>query len=265
MRVVRAYRQERAETTAFVKLNDEYLDRNLSLAYAQGAFHPLLALLGGLGTVVVLLLGGQLVIDGTVTAGAFVAFGVYLAMLVWPLIALGWAVNLVQRATAAMQRIGEILREKPVITSPKHPSALPAVAGARSVTFEQVWFRYPAAKDRGWALTDVSFHVAAGRSLAIVGATGAGKSTVAELLSRAYDPERGRVLIDGVPLDQLALPELRRALGIVPQETFLFSDTLRHNVLLGAPDDGRLERVGGGVATGGRHSRAAAGLRHDAG
>ncbi len=243
VRVVRAYRQERAETAAFVKLNDEYLGRNLSLAYAQGAFHPLLALFGGLGTVVVLLLGGQLVIDGRVTAGAFVAFGVYLAMLVWPLIALGWAVNLVQRATAAMQRIGEILREVPAIVSPGNPTALPPAAGARSVTFEQVWFRYPAAKDRGWALSDVSFHVAPGRSLAIVGATGAGKSTIAELLSRSYDPGRGRILIDGVALGELALPDLRRALGIVPQETFLFSDTLRHNVLLGAPDDGRLERV----------------------
>jgi ATP-binding cassette subfamily B multidrug efflux pump len=243
VRVVRAYRQERAETRTFVNLNDEYLSRNLSLAYAQGAFHPLLALFGGLGTVVVLLLGGQLVINGTVTAGAFVAFGVYLAMLVWPLIALGWAVNLVQRATAAMQRIGEIMRERPVITSPQHPAVLPPSAGARSVTFENVWFRYPAAHDRGFALSDVSFHVAAGRSLAIVGATGAGKSTVAELVSRAYDPARGRVLIDGVAIDRLALPELRGAIGIVPQETFLFSDTLRNNVLLGAPDDGRLERV----------------------
>jgi ATP-binding cassette subfamily B protein len=243
VRVVRAYRQERAETAAFVRLNDEYLGRNLSLAYAQGAFHPLLALLGGLGTVVVLLLGGQLVIEGTVTAGAFVAFGVYLAMLVWPLIALGWAVNLMQRATAAMQRINEILRETPLIVPPGEPVPLPPVRGARSVTFEGVWFHYPAAQDRGWALSDVSFHVPAGRSLAIVGATGSGKSTVAELLSRAYDPARGRVLIDGVPLDQLALPELRRALGVVPQETFLFSETLRHNVLLGAPDDGRLEQV----------------------
>ena len=140
---------------------------------------------------VVLLLGGQLVINGTVTAGAFVAFGVYLAMLVWPLIALGWAVNLVQRATAAMQRIGEILREKPLIVSPKQPASLPPAVGARSVTFEQVWFRYPSAQDRGWALSDVSFHVAAGRSLAIVGATGSGKSTIAELLSRAYDPAQG--------------------------------------------------------------------------
>ncbi len=243
VRVVRAYRQERAETAAFIGLNDEYLNRNLSLAYAQGAFHPLLALLGGLGTVVVLLLGGRLVIEGAVSPGAFVAFGVYLAMLVWPLIALGWAVNLVQRATAAMKRIGEIMHEVPAIASPDEPTPLPVAAGARSVTFEHVWFRYPSAQDRGWALSDISFRVSAGRSLAIVGATGSGKSTIAELLSRAYDPGEGRVLIDGVPIDELALPELRRCLGIVPQETFLFSDTLRHNVLMGAPDDGRLERV----------------------
>jgi ATP-binding cassette subfamily B protein len=120
---------------------------------------------------------------------------------------------------------------------------LPAAAGARSATFEHVWFRYPAAQDRGWALQDISFHVPAGKSLAIVGATGSGKSTIAELISRSYDPDRGRILIDGVPLDQLVLSDVRRVLGIVPQETFLFSDTLRNNVLLGAPDDGRLERV----------------------
>lgn len=243
VRVVRAYRQERAETATFAGMNDEYLARNLSLAYAQGAFHPLLALLGGLGTVVVLLLGGQLVIGGQVTPGAFVAFGVYLAMLIWPLIALGWAVNLVQRAIAAMQRVREVMDEVPAIRSPEHPRELPPASGARGVTFEGVWFQYPLARERGWAIEDVSFHVPAGRSLAIVGATGAGKSTLAELLSRTYDPGRGRILIDGVPITELHLDTLRRTLGIVPQETFLFSDTLRNNVLLGAPDDGRLEHA----------------------
>ncbi|HEX5817453.1 MAG TPA: ABC transporter ATP-binding protein [Gemmatimonadales bacterium] len=243
VRVVRAYRQERAEERHFGELNDEYLKRNLAMAKVQGAFHALMPLLGGLGGVIVLFTGGRLVIAGTITAGAFVAFSVYLAMLVWPMIALGWAINLLQRGAAAIQRINELLHQAPAITSPPSPAALPAASGARSVTFEDVWFRYPAVRDRGWALQGVAFHVPAGRSLAIVGATGAGKSTVAELLGRAFDPDQGRILIDGVDIRTLELGTLRRAVGMVPQETFLFSDTLRHNVLLGAPDDGRLERV----------------------
>jgi ATP-binding cassette subfamily B protein len=243
VRVVRAYRQERAEERHFGGLNDEYLRRNLAMAKVQGAFHALMPLLGGLGGVIVLYAGGRLVISGAISAGAFVAFSVYLAMLVWPMIALGWAINLLQRGAASVQRINELLREAPRITSPAAPVALPPAAGARTVTFEDVWFRYPAVRDRGWALEGVTFHVPAGRSLAIVGATGAGKSTAAELLGRAFDPDRGRVLVDGVDIRSLELGELRRAVGMVPQETFLFSDTLRHNVLLGAPDDGRLEQV----------------------
>ena len=243
VRVVRAYRQERAEERHFGELNDEYLRRNLAMAKVQGAFHALMPLLGGLGGVIVLYTGGRLVVAGTITAGAFVAFSVYLAMLVWPMIALGWAISLLQRGAAAVQRINELLRQAPSITSPAVPVPMPAATGARSVTFEDVWFRYPSVRDRGWALQGVTFHVAAGRSLAIVGATGAGKSTVAELIGRAFDPDRGRILIDGTDIRALELGTLRRAVGMVPQETFLFSDTLRRNVLLGAPDDGRLERV----------------------
>jgi len=243
VRVVRAYRQERAEERHFGELNDEYLRRNLDMARVQGAFQALMPLLGGIGGVIVLLTGGRLVIAGSISPGAFVAFSVYLAMLVWPMIALGWAINLLQRGAASVKRINELRREAPAITSPAEPQPLPPAAGARSVTFEHVSFRYPAVRDRGWALEDVSFEVPAGRSLAIVGATGAGKSTVAELLGRAFDPDEGRILIDGVDLRSLDLATLRRAVGMVPQETFLFSATLRENVLLGAPDDGRLQRV----------------------
>lgn len=243
VRIVRAYRQETAETAHFRSLNDEYLTRNVALAKAQGAFHPLLAMLGGLGGVAVLFIGGRLVIAGTVSVGEFVAFGVYLVMLVWPMIALGWALSLIQRGEAAMARINALFREHPRITSPAAPALLPPRRGARSLAFEHVWFRYPGAHDRGWVLQDVSFTVAPGRSLAIVGATGAGKSTVAELAVRTYDPDEGRVLLDGVDLRSLALEELRRNIGFVPQETFLFSDSVRGNILLGAPDDGRLEQV----------------------
>jgi ATP-binding cassette subfamily B protein len=243
VRVVRAYRQEHAETIAFHRLGEQYLRKNLSLAKVQGIFYPVLSLFGGLGAVAILYVGGRLVVGGSVSVGAFVAFGVYLAMLVWPMIALGWGINLVQRGGAAMARINQVLGEQPAIVTPAEPTALPASAGARALTVEAVWFRYPNAPERGWALADVSFTLAPGRSLAIVGATGAGKTTLVDLLVRTYDPDRGRVLIDGVDIRRLSLDELRRAVGFVPQETFLFSAPLRDNVLLGAPDDGRLERV----------------------
>ena len=243
VRVVRSYRQERAETEHFRALNDTYLARNLGLARVQGAFFPLLTLLGGISALVILYAGGQLVMRGSVSVGEFVAFGVYLAMLVWPMIALGWAFNLVQRGAASMGRINQLFTERPAITSATSPVSLPPSKGSRAVEFQDVWFRYPGAHDRGWVLQDISFRVEPGSSLAIVGATGAGKSTLVDLIVRTYDPEQGAILIDGVDVRRLSLPELRGAVGFVPQETFLFGETLRRNILLGAPDDGRLERV----------------------
>jgi ATP-binding cassette subfamily B protein len=242
-RIIRAYRQEGAEIERFRTINTEYATRNLSLARVAGAFHPMLALLGGLGAVAVIWVGGQLVIQGTISIGEFVAFNAWLVYLVWPMIALGWVVNLVQRGEASMGRINALLDERPAITSPAHPVKLPGAPGARAIEFDKVWFRFPNAHDRGWVLQDISFRVPAGGSLGIVGATGSGKSTIAELMARTYDPDQGRILLDGVDVRELSLPELHRAIGVVPQETFLFSETVRHNVLLGAPDDGRLESV----------------------
>jgi ATP-binding cassette, subfamily B, multidrug efflux pump len=243
VRVVRAYRQERAEIEHFRRLSETYLQRNLRLARVQGAFHPLLTVLGGASGLVVLYAGGRLVMGGSVTVGEFVAFGVYLAMLVWPMIALGWAVNLVQRGAASMGRINELFRQTPAITSAPDPAPLPPATRGRSVEYRGVWFSYPGARDRGWVLQDISFGIAPGSSLAVVGPTGSGKSTLVDLLVRAYDPDRGAVLIDGVDIRKLSLPDLRRAVGFVPQETFLFGETLRRNILLGAPDDGRLQEV----------------------
>jgi len=159
------------------------------------------------------------------------------------MIALGWVVSLVQRGAASMGRINEILAQRPAVTEPPDPVPLPDPVGGRRVTFENVWFRYPAAAGRGWVLEGVAFDLPAGASLAIVGATGSGKSTLAELLVRTYDPDRGRILLDGVDIREISLDALHTAVGFVPQETFLFSATLRENVLLGAPDDGRLERA----------------------
>src|SRR3954466_4117852 len=243
VRVVRSYRQEGAEIAHFRELNDTYQERNLNLARVQGSFFPLLSLLGGLSGLTVLYAGGALVMSQAVSVGEFVAFGVYLAMLVWPMIALGWAVNLVQRGAASMGRINELFREAPAITGAAAPISLPPASGARALEFRSVWFSYPGARERGWVLQDVSFRVEPGSSLAIVGPTGSGKSTLVDLIVRTYDPDRGAVLIDGVDVRQLSLEELRRAVGFVPQETFLFGETLRRNILLGAPDDGRLERV----------------------
>ncbi len=148
--------------------------------------------------------------------------------------------------------------------APAAGAAAARAAGARRLTFEGVWFRYPNAHDRGWVLQDISFDLAAGRSLAVVGATGSGKSTLAELIVRAYDPDRGRILLDGVDIRSLDLRELRRAVGFVPQETFLFSETLRENVLLGAPDDGRLQRAAEVSQLAAARPRSAQWLRHHA-
>jgi ATP-binding cassette subfamily B multidrug efflux pump len=249
VRIVRAYRQEHAETDQFTRLNAEYVTRNISLARAYGAFMPIMSLMGGLGGLAVLYIGGRLVMAGTITPGAFIAFGVYLMTLIWPMIALGWVVNLVQRGAASMGRINALLEEKPALPVPAEPATLPAPeagrkgGGARSIAFEGVWFQYPNARDRGWVLKDISFTVKAGRSLAIVGPTGSGKSTLADLIVRTYDPDRGRVLLDGVDIRELAPEALRNAIGFVPQETFLFSETIRENILFGADDDRRLEQA----------------------
>ncbi len=243
VRIVRAYRQERSELDQFHRLNEEYVGRNISLARAYGAFQPIMGLMGGLGGLAVLYFGGRLVLAGTVTAGEFIAFGVYLMTLIWPMIALGWVVNLVQRGAASMGRINELMQEAPAVVSPAESVPLPPpdrATRARSVTFEHVWFQFPNARDRGWVLEDVSFHVPASHSLAIVGSTGSGKSTLVDLLVRTYDPDRGRILIDGIDVRTMDLTALRQEIGFVPQETFLFSDTLKENILFGAPDDGRL-------------------------
>ena len=243
-RIVRAYQLERGEIARFRTITTEYAGRNLALAKVSGAFHPLLAMLGGLGAVAVIWLGGRLVIQNTISVGEFVAFSTWLTLLIWPMIALGWAVNLVQRGEASMGRINALLDTASSIVSPPRPVPLPPARAARELRFEDVWFRYPTAPERGWVLQHVSFAVPPGRILGIVGPTGSGKSALAELIVRSYDPDRGRILLDGVELRSLALSDLRKAVGFVPQETFLFSDTLKANVLLGAPDDGRLERIG---------------------
>src|SRR4051812_23123489 len=182
-RVVRAYRQERAELARFARLNDEYLSKNMQLVRLYGLMNPAFGLLAGLGAVTVLGVGGVLAVRGTISVGAFVAFGLYLGMLTWPLIALGWVVNLFQRGAASMARLLEILDASPAVSNPAAPLSLPPASTGRSVEFRNVGFHYPPPTDAEprWVLRDVSFRVPAGATLAVVGATASGKSALLEL------------------------------------------------------------------------------------
>jgi ATP-binding cassette subfamily B protein len=241
VRIVRAYTQESAQEAEFDLLNREYFDRNMSLARTSAMFHPLLAILAGLGVLAVLWFGSLDVMAGRISAGGFVAFFFYLALLIWPMIAIGWVVNLFQRGAASMSRIAEILDADPAIVEPGEPAAVTTIEG--DIEFRDVWFRYPGT-DRD-VLCGVTFRIPAGATAAIVGPTGAGKSTIIALMTRRYDPTRGQVLLDGTPLDRIPLDTLRAAVGLVPQDAFVFSETIADNIALGLPPgagrDGRIE------------------------
>ncbi|HEX2167563.1 MAG TPA: ABC transporter ATP-binding protein, partial [Longimicrobiales bacterium] len=240
VRIVRAYNQEGAQEAEFDELNREYLERNMALARTSAVFHPTLSILTGLGLLAVLWFGGRQAMDGIISSGDFVAFIFYLAMLTWPMIALGWVINLFQRGAASMGRINRIMTTSPSVTDPVQPHAVEAITG--DVEFRSVSFRYPGTER--WVLRDISFRIDAGQTVALVGPTGAGKSTVIALLTRRYDATEGTVLIDGVPIDRIPLDQLRAAIGVVPQDAFVFSDTVGNNIGLSVPEGtGREERV----------------------
>jgi ATP-binding cassette subfamily B multidrug efflux pump len=239
-RIIRAYRQEAAELVRFGALNDEYLRRNMHLVRLNGAMNPAFGLLAGLAWVVVLGLGGILTMQGTISVGKFVAFGMYLSALTWPLIALGWVINLFERGAASMTRLMDIFRAEARVTSPAQPRLLPIAERGRSIEFRNVSFAYPLSASASpnaygarWVLRDVSFFVPAGATLGIVGATASGKSALIDLIPRIYDPQEGEILIDGVPIREVRLDDLRRTIGVVPQESLLFSDTISANLVYG--------------------------------
>ena len=228
VRVIRAYVQEEAELRQFEKLNRDYITQNLKLARISGLFLPLLQALVGITLLMVLWIGGARLIEGRITLGQFVMFNTYMGVLVWPMIAFGWVVNLMQRGTASLRRINEIIKERPTITEPARPRRLPEpVAG--EIEFRDVVVEY----STGRALDGISLLIPAGSTVAIVGHTGSGKSTLVHLLPRLLDPTSGSVLLDGIDLRELSPAELRRQIGFVPQETFLFSATLAENIAFG--------------------------------
>ena len=249
VRVVRAYGQEAAELEKFRAANEEYIRRNRGLIRLQGAFFPSLTMLLGLGAMLVLWLGSREVIAGRISVGDLVAFNAYFIMLSWPMIAFGWVANMLQRGTASWKRMLELLDTPAAIADPADPVHLPAHAIAGRVEFAGVTVEF----DGRRVLDDVRLMVEPGQTVAIVGPTGSGKSVLLATLPRLVDPPAGTVLLDGVDVRRLPLSTLRGAIAVAPQEPFLFSDTLDHNIafapeVAALPADERRRRVEGAAA-----------------
>jgi ATP-binding cassette subfamily B protein len=245
-RVIRAYVQEQAEIAAFEGANKEYIRRSLGLVRLMGMLWPTLELMLGAAVVIVLWLGGRQVLLGKMSVGDFVAFNTYMMQLTWPVIALGWVINIFQRGTASMVRIEEILSTQPEIADEEiiGPSGDRAIGSSKNeitrlpdlvgeIEFRNLNFAYNGTS----VLKDINLRIPAGSSLAIVGPTGSGKTTLVNLIPRIYDAAPGAVLIDGRPVRQFPLDSLRRHIGFVPQETFLFSDTIRENIAFGMSEE----------------------------
>jgi len=227
VRVVKAYAQEGPEQEKFEEENRQYFRENLELARLWGAFYPLLAVLIGVGSALVLWWGGRLVVNQEISLGQLVAFIAYLSMLTWPMIAFGWVVNIYQRGAASMRRLAAVMDESPELADA--PDARTSVQGEGRVEFRNVSFRYNGTE----VLNDINLVIEAGKTLAIVGRTGAGKSTLVSLVPRLHDVSAGQVLVDGIDVRKLPLADLRQAIGFVSQDSFLFSESLRDNISFG--------------------------------
>jgi len=238
VRVVRAYAQENAEIAAFDSLNREYAKRNLSLVRVSAVMRPLMQFLIGVGFVLIIWYGGTLAARGEITPGQFTEYNLYLTRLIWPLIALGYVVNLYQRGTASLKRMNAIWAIHPAITDVENVKPQPAITG--KIEFRDLTFDYHASGDEP-VLRDINLTIEAGQTVAFVGRTGSGKSTLANLIPRLLEAPPGTVLIDGRSVRDYPLAQLRAAIGYVPQETFLFSDTLAENIAFGVEKSDQAE------------------------
>lgn len=241
VRVVRAYAREAQELDDFHALNKEYLRRNMELISTSGLLYPALGFLSGLAALLALYFGGRLVVGSTITLGSFVAFTVYLGMLNWPMVALGWVVNLFQRGMASYGRIVEILETEPAIVT--LPNAVKPAGCRGEIEFRHLTFTYPGSGTP--ALREVSFTVPTGHTVAIVGRTGCGKSSLLALVPRLFDPPPGTVFLDGRDVRTLDLDWLRRQIAVAPQDPFLFSATVAENIAYGVEraDQAAIERA----------------------
>jgi ATP-binding cassette subfamily B protein len=240
VRVVRAFCQEDAEMATFRVMNRDFVEKNKGLIWISSLMWPAMGLMYALAVMMVLVVGGQHVVKGAITVGTFMAFNWYLLNLIWPIIALGWVTNMVQRGLASQGRLMTIFEAKPDIDDRDVPVS-PITALMGDVEFRNLSFSYNGHP----ILKNINLHIPAGKTLAVVGATGSGKSTLVNLIPRLYDAPPGTLFIDGAPIRQIPLQTLRKDIGFVPQETFLFSETIRENIRLGAPErtDAEVERA----------------------
>ena len=244
-RLVRAFAREDSQIHIFEQANRKYIARAQRLVQLMGMLWPTLEFILGVSMIITLLVGGHEVIAHRITPGEFVAFNTYMILLIWPIIAVGWVVNIFQRGTASVKRIDELLQARPAIDDSAADPAIPAdIVLQGEIEFRNLSFSYGDTE----VLRNISLHVPAGSSLAIVGPTGSGKSTLVNLISRLYEAPEGTFLIDGRPVRDYPLAALRRNIGMVPQETFLFSETIRENLAFGAPQASAEELLGAAEA-----------------
>ncbi len=239
VRLIRAFAREESQIGLFERLNRQYIGRALRLVQLMGMLWPTLEFILGVSLVITLLAGGHQVLAHRISVGQFVAFNTYMTLLIWPIIAVGWVINIFQRGTASVKRIDELLKAEPAIDNRYADSAIsPEAVLNGEIEFRHLTFGYGDAP----VLRDISLQIPAGSSLAIVGPTGCGKTTLVNLITRLYEAPEGSLLIDGRPVRDYPLAVLRRNIGMVPQETFLFSETIRENLAFGAPhaDAGQL-------------------------
>ena len=229
IRILKAFVREKDRKRFFAEASTNYRTQSMGLVKVQAMFFPTMLILIGLSTLLTILIGGLEVINGTITTGNIGEFIVYVTLLTWPVTSLGWVTSLVQRAAASQKRINQFLNTKPEIVSGK--TKINQLKG--DIRFENVSFSYPGAGFE--ALKSVSFHVKPGETLGILGKTGSGKSTIGALLNRLYDADKGKIWIDEIDIKKYNLTDLRKNNGYVPQETFLFSDTISNNIAFGLP------------------------------
>jgi ATP-binding cassette, subfamily B, multidrug efflux pump len=236
VRLIRAFAREESQIGLFERLNRQYIGRALRLVQLMGMLWPTLEFILGVSMIITLLVGGHLVLANRINVGQFVAFNTYMILLIWPIIAVGWVINIFQRGTASVKRIDELLKSQPAIDDALADVTFgPETVLNGEIEFRHLNFSYGDGPDSVPVLRDISLEIPAGSSLAIVGPTGSGKSTLVNLITRLYDAPAGTLLVDGRPVRDYPLAVLRRNIGMVPQETFLFSETIRENLKFGAP------------------------------